>query len=153
MARRLSASILTAKLVLDTDADRSFDLGRGGGKEPQTTFQAQFEDSKPHAFRLEYVHDVSDSRAGDVKLRLATPVEVLRNEAVKAAQQADAVVAFVGLSPDLEGEEMPIQVPGFRGRRPHGHWPAGSAATIAGSAGGYRQAAGGGLDERKRAWR
>ena len=43
------------------------------------------------------------------------PVEVLRNEAVKAAQQADAVVAFVGLSPDLEGEEMPIQVPGFQG--------------------------------------
>jgi beta-glucosidase len=34
---------------------------------------------------------------------------------VAAAQQADAVVAFVGLSPDLEGEEMPIQVPGFHG--------------------------------------
>ena len=43
------------------------------------------------------------------------PVEALRNEAVAAAQQADVVVAFVGLSPDLEGEEMSIQVPGFQG--------------------------------------
>jgi beta-glucosidase len=43
------------------------------------------------------------------------PVEALRSEAVKAAQQADVVVAFVGLSPDLEGEEMPVHVPGFSG--------------------------------------
>jgi beta-glucosidase len=39
----------------------------------------------------------------------------LRDEAVKAARQADMVVAFVGLSPNLEGEEMPIRVPGFSG--------------------------------------
>jgi beta-glucosidase len=32
-----------------------------------------------------------------------------------AAQQADVVVAFVGLTRDLEGEEMRIQVPGFSG--------------------------------------
>ena len=40
---------------------------------------------------------------------------MLRNEAVQVAQQADAVVAVVGLSPNLEGEEMPIEVPGFDG--------------------------------------
>jgi beta-glucosidase len=39
----------------------------------------------------------------------------LREEAVKVARQADIVVAFVGLSPNLEGEEMPIHVPGFSG--------------------------------------
>jgi beta-glucosidase len=39
----------------------------------------------------------------------------LRDEAVKVARQADVVVAFVGLSRDLEGEEMPIHVPGFSG--------------------------------------
>jgi beta-glucosidase len=43
------------------------------------------------------------------------PVNVLRQEAIKLSEQADAIVAFVGLSPELEGEEMPIHVPGFSG--------------------------------------
>jgi beta-glucosidase len=36
-------------------------------------------------------------------------------EAVAAAKQADVAVLFLGLSPRLEGEEMPVQVPGFSG--------------------------------------
>ena len=83
-------------------------------KEPQTTFQAHFEDTKAHAFRLEYVHECPLFGAG-ATLNWQPPLEVLRDEAVKAAQQAEVVVAFVGLSPDLEGEEMPIRVPGFSG--------------------------------------
>jgi beta-glucosidase len=39
----------------------------------------------------------------------------LRDEAVDAAKQADVVVACVGLSPSLEGEEMPVKLEGFRG--------------------------------------
>ncbi len=83
-------------------------------KQPQTDFQVKFEDTKPHKFELEYVH-FSASSSGPVALNWQPPVEVLRDEAVKAAQQADVVVAFVGLSPNLEGEEMRIQVPGFNG--------------------------------------
>jgi len=80
----------------------------------RTTFQVHFSDTKPHAFGFEYVH-VSAFAAVSVALNWQPPVEVLRDEAVRAAQQADAVVAFVGLSPNLEGEEMRIQVPGFQG--------------------------------------
>ncbi|MGA2076898.1 MAG: glycoside hydrolase family 3 C-terminal domain-containing protein [Terriglobia bacterium] len=83
-------------------------------KEPQTTFRAHFEDTKAHPFRLEYVHQSRLFGAG-ATLSWKPPVEVLRQEAVKVAQQADVVVAFVGLSPELEGEEMPIHVPGFSG--------------------------------------
>ena len=83
-------------------------------KEPQTTFQANFEDTKPHPFRLEYVHQSRLFGAG-ATLSWKPPVEVLRQEAVKVAQHADVVVAFVGLSSELEGEEMPIHVPGFSG--------------------------------------
>src|SRR5690606_9084790 len=39
----------------------------------------------------------------------------LEAEAVAAAEQADAVVLFLGLSPNLEGEEMRVDVEGFRG--------------------------------------
>jgi beta-glucosidase len=83
-------------------------------KEPQTTFQAHFEDTKAHPFRLEYVHQSRLFGAG-ATLSWKPPVGVLRQEAVKVAQQADVVVALVGLSPELEGEEMPIHVPGFSG--------------------------------------
>jgi len=37
------------------------------------------------------------------------------DEAVKAAKSADAVVMFLGLSPELEGEEMEVKVEGFKG--------------------------------------
>jgi beta-glucosidase len=40
---------------------------------------------------------------------------VLREQAVAVAKQADVVVAFVGLSPSLEGEEMPVHLEGFSG--------------------------------------
>ena len=40
---------------------------------------------------------------------------MLEKDAVAAAQKADVVVAFVGLSPELEGEEMPIHIEGFSG--------------------------------------
>ena len=54
---------------------------------------------------------------GDAQLRLvwATPNTTLQAEAVAAAQQADAVVLFLGLTARMEGEEMPIQLEGFRG--------------------------------------
>jgi beta-glucosidase len=100
--------------VLDTMLDVPSTWIEGGQKEPKTTFQVNFADAKPHAFQLEYVHFSADS-AGHVALNWQPPVEVLRDEAVQTAQQADVVVAFVGLSPDLEGEEMRIQVPGFNG--------------------------------------
>lgn len=54
---------------------------------------------------------------GDAQLQLiwSTPKEPLEAEALKAAQKADAVVLFLGLTARLEGEEMPIQIDGFRG--------------------------------------
>jgi beta-glucosidase len=54
---------------------------------------------------------------GDAQLQLvwSTPNDSLESEAVKAAQQADAVVLFLGLTARLEGEEMPVQIEGFRG--------------------------------------
>jgi beta-glucosidase len=104
---------LDAKLVLNTTLPVPTTWVKQE-KEPQTTFQAHFEDTKAHAFRLEYVHDSPLFGAG-ATLNWQPPVDVLRDEAVKVAQQADVVVAFVGLSPHLEGEEMRIEMPGFVG--------------------------------------
>jgi len=43
------------------------------------------------------------------------PTEPLLAEAVDAVRNSDVTVAFVGLNPSLEGEEMPVNVPGFLG--------------------------------------
>jgi beta-glucosidase len=77
-------------------------------------FQGHFADTKPHDFRLEYTHRAPLFAAG-VTFNWQPPADVLRDEAVKAAGQANVVVAFVGLSPGLEGEEMPVHVEGFSG--------------------------------------
>jgi len=51
----------------------------------------------------------------DLQLVWSPPSEGLEEEALAAARQADAVVLVLGLTANLEGEEMPVQVPGFRG--------------------------------------
>ncbi len=71
-----------------------------------------FADTKPHAIRVEYHHRTADAW---IDLTWQPPAGALQAEAVAAAQQADVVVAFLGLSPQLEGEEMPVSLPGFSG--------------------------------------
>jgi beta-glucosidase len=76
--------------------------------------QVDFSDTNPHDFKLEYSH-AGDQAGGGVYLKWAAPAQAQLDEAVAAAKQSDVVVAFVGLSPQLEGEEMPIKIDGFAG--------------------------------------
>jgi len=46
---------------------------------------------------------------------LTAPAESLEAEAVRVAEQAEVVVLCLGLTARLEGEEMPVEVEGFRG--------------------------------------
>ena len=71
-------------------------------------------DTKPHDFELGYSH-YGDRAGGGVTLRWEAPAKAQLAEAVAAAKESDVVIAFVGLSPQLEGEEMPIKIEGFRG--------------------------------------
>jgi beta-glucosidase len=65
-----------------------------------------------HAIRIEFVHD---GNARSLSLEWLPPAEALLDDAVLDAQKADIVVAFVGLSPDVEGEQMSVHAPGFNG--------------------------------------
>ena len=52
---------------------------------------------------------------GDARLLWSMPDPEMLSRAVDIAQQSDLVVLVLGLSPRLEGEEMPIKVDGFEG--------------------------------------
>ena len=77
-------------------------------------FELNLPDTKPHDLRVEYTHTNSRPDAG-ITLEWNPPTTPLLNEAVAMAKKADAVIAFVGLTRELEGEEMPIHVDGFAG--------------------------------------
>ena len=71
-------------------------------------------DTQPHAFEVTYSHKARLFGAG-LTLKWVPPIEPLRAQAMEVVKQADVVVAFVGLSPELEGEEMRVDLPGFSG--------------------------------------
>jgi beta-glucosidase len=106
----------TFKVFLDGKEVSHFGTSEAAESRPSASpaFTLHFDDTKPHAFRVEYTHRAKLFGAG-ITLGWKPPVEALRAQAVAAAKQADVVVAFVGLSPNLEGEEMPIHVKGFLG--------------------------------------
>ncbi|MDF2770558.1 MAG: glycoside hydrolase family 3 domain protein [Geminicoccaceae bacterium] len=72
----------------------------------------QLEAGRSYRVRL-----VGQETYGEAQLELvwSPPTAGLEAEAVRAAEQADAVVMFLGLTARLEGEEMSVQVEGFRG--------------------------------------
>jgi beta-glucosidase len=81
-------------------------------KVPEIPFD--FTDTNPHQFQFEYSHS-GDEEGGGVVLKWEAPAQAQLDEAVDRAKDADVVVAFVGLSPQLEGEEMNIKIDGFNG--------------------------------------
>jgi beta-glucosidase len=72
----------------------------------------KLEGGRSYPLRLDYF-----SRGLDPQTRLlwAPPDVDYETPALEAAGKADVVVAVMGLSPRLEGEEMPVQVDGFVG--------------------------------------
>ena len=67
-----------------------------------------------HAYRLRMEYS-REGRSAGVELQWHPPASLLLREAVAAARNADVVIAFAGLNSSLEGEEMKVDIPGFRG--------------------------------------
>ncbi len=77
-------------------------------------FTVDFKDTQPLPITIEMERS-SAIEGGGISLDWQPPAGVLLKQAVDTAKSADLVVAMVGLSPLLEGEEMPIHVEGFSG--------------------------------------
>jgi beta-glucosidase len=93
----------------------SFTVEKSEFRESTTPrFNIHFDDIRPHAIEVTYVHRAA-LFGGGLTMEWVPPPGLLQKEAVAAAANADLVIAMVGLSPELEGEEMKIRVPGFDG--------------------------------------
>ena len=103
--------VVTPELSAAAGRDEAY-CGGACAKPPMAPVGYEFTDTKPHDIRIEYVRTVEDRASS---LDWIAPVQPLIDGAVEAAKQSDVVVAFVGLSPDLEGEEMSVSFPGFKG--------------------------------------
>jgi beta-glucosidase len=89
-------------LVLDND----------GAKPEPDSYMLHARDTRPHTLRLELVHTGEEEAIG---LEWVPPPAAQLEEAVAAAKDADTLVAFVGLSPELEGEALQLHLEGFEG--------------------------------------
>jgi beta-glucosidase len=78
----------------------------------RATEPIELEAGRSYRLRVEAQETYADAQ---VQLVWAAPQDDLLGEAVQAARQADAVVVFLGLTPRLEGEEMDVEIEGFRG--------------------------------------
>ena len=72
--------------------------------------KAHLEAGQKYALKAEYLQ--TQGGAG-VELVWAPPADVLLAEAVDTVKQSDLAVVCMGLNSRLEGEESPIQIPGF----------------------------------------
>jgi beta-glucosidase len=102
----------TARLWLDgrdvTDSE-GLQPRRGDGVRAVVKLQR----GQRHALRLEYRQP---GAGGTLQLRWLPPAEAALSEARALVEQSDVAVVFVGLSSELEGEEMlDVDIPGFRG--------------------------------------
>jgi len=76
------------------------------------TREVYLEAGRFYSLRLEYVSKGLDPQA---QLLWSPPGVDYAARALEIAQKADVVIAVMGLSPALEGEEMPVDVDGFVG--------------------------------------
>jgi beta-glucosidase len=79
------------------------------------TKEISLEAGRTYDIRLEYFENANHYAAAKLLWAPPSGAQMLRDDAISKAKQADAVVAVMGISPSVEGEEMEVSLPGFRG--------------------------------------
>ncbi len=83
------------------------------GPRRSTRSRISLEGGRKYALRVEYRQPGS---GGTIQLGWIPPADAALAEAETLVKNSDVAVVFVGLSPELEGEEMPgLNIPGFLG--------------------------------------
>jgi beta-glucosidase len=76
------------------------------------TVPMKLESGKTYKVVVEAIETFADAQ---VQLVWAAPKPNLKKNALEAAQKADVIIMCMGLTPNMEGEEMDVQIDGFKG--------------------------------------
>ena len=91
----------------------SLHYGFEGRDEPGSkTTEVELEGGKAYPIKIEFVSYGSDPQ---MHLSWAIPGQDLIKEALDIAKKSEVIILAMGLSPDLEGEQMPVKIEGFDG--------------------------------------
>ena len=66
-------------------------------------------------YKLRVEYRSGNGASGNMRLQWIPPADALLAEAVEAVKNSDIGIAFLGLNPNLEGEEMKVNISGFSG--------------------------------------
>jgi beta-glucosidase len=77
--------------------------------------EINLEAGRAYDIRIEYSENANHYASSKLVWTPPTAQAKLREDALEKARQADAVVMVMGISPTIEGEEMDVQLEGFRG--------------------------------------
>ena len=101
------------ELIVTTSSAEAPAPARGSGRAfPPPPIHVSLEAG--HAYKLR-VEGRMTGPSGSAQLSWLPPAQPMLADAVDAVKNSDAAVVFVGLNPNLEGEEMPVNQPGFLG--------------------------------------
>jgi beta-glucosidase len=70
---------------------------------------------RSYDIRIEYIENANRYAAARLMWTPPTAQAKLRADAIEKAKQSDAVIMVMGLTPSIEGEEMDVNVEGFKG--------------------------------------
>ena len=100
------------ELVVPVPITETAGPGRGRGRGAPAPIHVTIEAGHTYKLRVEYK---MSGPSGTAQLMWLPPVDAMLADAVDAVKQSDVAVVFVGLNPNLEGEEMQVNQPGFLG--------------------------------------
>ncbi|HLF32984.1 MAG TPA: glycoside hydrolase family 3 C-terminal domain-containing protein [Cyclobacteriaceae bacterium] len=98
-----------SKLYLEDSLYLKFDNGHEPG---ERYFHIDLEAGKQYKIKVEFINYGNDPQ---VHLLWQAPGRDLEKEALDIAGKADAVILVMGITPQIEGEQMPVQLKGFAG--------------------------------------
>ena len=104
----------STKVFLDNKELQFPEVERGRGRRAHPPEVAlELEAGHDYPFRVEYRQP--GSGGGATQVLWIPPAEPMLADAVDAVKSADVAIVCVGLNSRLEGEEMPVEIPGFNG--------------------------------------
>ncbi|MDR2652002.1 MAG: glycoside hydrolase family 3 C-terminal domain-containing protein [Prevotellaceae bacterium] len=112
----------TGEYIISAEAQQTFDLyindslllsvkARHNPSKRQDTIEFK----AGEAYRIKIKYSQQNTQFAMARLLWSAPNPNMKQEAIELARNSDVVVLCMGLSPSLEGEEMPVNIEGFSG--------------------------------------